>query len=85
MAKVQNRQFESAGWLFWGVGVAIFIGPAIYYAHSIQIPGTSIFISIALGTTVAVLLSGVITASVNAFLQRAAQKRRAVERRKTRK
>lgn len=87
MAKVQNDRFESAGWLFWAVGVAIFIGPAVYIAYDIIIPGTSgrIFIAIALGTTVAVLVSGVITATVNAFLQRAAQKRRAVQKNAQRK
>jgi hypothetical protein len=91
VAKVQDNRFESAGWLFWAVGVAILVGPAVYIAYSIIIPGTSgrIIIALALGTTVSVLVSGVITASVNAFLQRAAQKRRAtlknVQRKKSKK
>lgn len=85
MAKVENNRFEYAGWLFWAVGVAILIGPAIYLSHDIMISGTSVFVSIALGTTLAVLISGVVTATVNAFLQRAAQKRRAAQKAAQRK
>lgn len=85
MAKVQNNRFESAGWLFWAVGVAIIVGPTVYLSFRIMLPGQSPFIPIALGVTLAVLLSGVITAAVNAFLQRAAQKRRAAQKTAQRK
>jgi uncharacterized membrane protein len=87
VAKVQqsSNRFESAGWLFFGITVAVIIGPFIYLASQVVLVGTPIATVVALGVVMALVVAGLFTAAVNAVLQRAARKRRAAERKKPRK
>ena len=85
MAKAQSKRVESVGWLFWGVGAAIVVGPAIYLMSKIVLEGTPLYYNIGTGVIIAVIVSGVVTASVNGVLDRSAKKRRAAERKAERK
>jgi hypothetical protein len=80
VANAQERRWESAGWLFWAVGVAVLVGPAIWLTSRIVWEGTEIQLIVLTGVVFALIGSGIITVAVNAALQSVARKRRAAER-----
>lgn len=85
MAKKGSFEFDAAGWLFWIIVFAAFIGPAIYGCSKIVYSRTSVVVPIGMGVVGAAVGAGVVSWAVNAVIQRRRKKKRLAERKKGKK
>jgi len=85
LAKKGSFEFDAAGWLFWIIVFAAFIGPAIYGCSKIVYSRTSVVVPIGMGVVGAAVGAGVVSWAVNAVIQRRRKKKRLAERKKGKK
>lgn len=64
------REWDSVGWGFLGVWFIIFVGPLTYWSYTVvHEDRQATLLPYFMGVSFAVILAGIITATVNSILQ----------------
>ena len=78
-------RFDAAGWLFWFVVLAVFVGPCIYAVRLLAYAEASWPPIIGIGVFLAVVMAGLTTWIINTLLQQRQTKLRRAARKKAKK
>jgi uncharacterized protein (DUF2062 family) len=71
----EGKHWDSVGWVFWFVMLAIFSGPFIYWAWQQKYESTPWATPIILGLIGGAIVAGVVSSAVNGVLQYRARHR----------
>jgi len=85
VAKKASFEFDAAGWLFWTVLLAVFLGPCLWGVWQITYEDTSALVRIGMGGVSAAVGAGFVSWVVNAVLQHYRKKKRLAQRKKAKR